>query len=241
MTTRSNQIATKGSIPSKDRSRFSQERYKFLLESPYPVSSMCCQVMKKNPSHEYAKRTGRKPMTAQTASESRLRTQQWLTNGCNGFTMKSPISNPMAFWTEQDVLLYIKKNNLPICSVYGEIVVDNDRTNQIEGQYSMFDWEKTAKESELFDLERPLLKTTGCSRTGCMFCGYGAHCKDDHRFEMLKVTHPKYYDYIMRPCETEKEVTDPVTGKKKTVKLYGLNYKAVIDWINEHGNLNIKY
>ena len=78
--------------------------------------------MKKSPTHTYSRKTGRKPMTAQMASESRLRTQQWLKNGCNGFDMKNPISNPMSFWTEQDVLLYIRENNLPICSVYGDIV-----------------------------------------------------------------------------------------------------------------------
>jgi hypothetical protein len=40
----------------------------------------------------------------------------------------------------------------------------------------------------------------------------------------MKRTHPKQYDYIMRP-------------KEKGV----LSYKEVIDWINEHGELNIKY
>ena len=36
--------------------------------------------------------------------------------------MKEPTSNPMSFWTEQDVLRYIKVNDLPIASVYGAIV-----------------------------------------------------------------------------------------------------------------------
>ena len=40
----------------------------------------------------------------------------------------------------------------------------------------------------------------------------------------MKVTHPKQYDYIMRPWEKG-----------------GLNYKEVIDWLNEHGDLHIKY
>ena len=30
----------------------------------------------------------------------------------------------MSFWTEQDVLHYIKKYNVPYCSVYGDIVID---------------------------------------------------------------------------------------------------------------------
>lgn len=197
---------------------YNKSKYKFFLDAKFEISSMCCNVMKKTPTKEYAKKTGRKPITAQMASESRLRTQQWLKNGCNGFEMKNPISNPMSFWTEQDVLLYIKEKNIKIASVYGEIVIDNEATGQIEGQLTM-------QNLGVFDLERPLLKTTGCKRTGCMFCGYGCHLeKSPNRFEMMKITHPKQYDYIMRPKEQG-----------------GLNYKEIIDWINKNGNMNIKY
>lgn len=242
---------TKGNIPSGERSRFSCERYKFFLDADFEISSECCKVMKKAPAHSYAKRTGRKPMTAQMASESRLRTQQWLKNGCNGFDMKTPISNPMSFWTEQDVLLYITLYLKPpyekawndvqyahgskrkkarkflkkwdyikcgIASVYGDVVTDFAKMGQIEGQISMAD-------TGIFDLERPALKTTGCERTGCMFCGYGCHLeKSPGRFERMKLTHPKQYEYIMKSWETG-----------------GLGFKEIIDWINEHGNLNIRY
>ena len=207
--------------------------------------------MKKAPVHAYAKQTGRKAMTAQMASESRLRTQQWLVNGCNGFDMKSPISNPMSFWTEQDVLLYITLYIKPqfknawkdaayahgtkrkkarkflkkwgysktgIASVYGDIVTDFGSMGQVDGQIDISSF-------GIFDLERPLLKTTGCSRTGCMFCGYGCHLeKAPGRFEKMKITHPKQYEWIMKPWKDG-----------------GLGYKEVIDWINAHGNLNIKY
>jgi 3'-phosphoadenosine 5'-phosphosulfate sulfotransferase (PAPS reductase)/FAD synthetase len=204
-------------------SSYNIPQWKFLLDSPYKISDKCCKVMKKSPVHSYEKQTNKQPITAQMASESRLRTQKWLENGCNGFDMKKPISNPMSFWTEQDVLLYIKQYNIPICSVYGEIVEDTDGTNEVAGQMTISDlagWENM----ELFDAERLPLKTTGCSRTGCMFCGFGCHLNNDQRFVKMKETHPKQYDYIMRP-ESEG----------------GLNYKEIIDWINEHGNLNIKY
>jgi 3'-phosphoadenosine 5'-phosphosulfate sulfotransferase (PAPS reductase)/FAD synthetase len=213
----------KANIPEKDRSTFSLEKYKFFLDCPFEISNRCCTVMKKEPSKRYSKETGRKPITATMASESRLRTQKWLQNGCNGFEMKSPISNPMSFWTEQDILLYIKQNNLPICSVYGEIVEDLDGTDEVEGQLTMSDIEGWENQG-VFDAERLPLKTTGCNRTGCMFCGFGCHLEKESRFERMKQTHPKQYDYIMRPAEQG-----------------GLNYKEVIDWINEHGNLNIRY
>ena len=221
-----------GKVPHKEKGvytgelsqMFNRSRWGFCLNMPYgQLSNKCCAVMKKQPMKKYAHETGRKPITAQMASESMARQSQWLKKGCNAFESKEPMSNPMSFWTEQDVLLYIKQNNLPICSVYGDIVEDLDGTEEVEGQMTISDvagWE----DQELFDAERLPLKTTGCNRTGCMFCGYGCHLEKESRFERMKQTHPKQYDYIMRPWEEG-----------------GLNYKEVIDWINEHGNLNIRY
>lgn len=86
-------------------------------------------------------------ITAQMASESQQRTAQWLNNGCNGFEMKRPVSNPMSFWTEQDVLQYIRENNIKIASVYGDIVYqDADGQQRFDGCGK--------------------LCTTGCDRTG---------------------------------------------------------------------------
>ena len=140
----------------------------------------------------------------------------------------------------QDVLLYIKQHGIPIASVYGEVVVDYDASGQVDGQMRFQD---LGGDWELFDTERPLLKTTGCERTGCMFCGFGCHLEKpgDGRFERMKVTHPKLYDYIMRPWEQEVEMIDGETGEKIVKKVTGLNYKAVIDWLNKEGNLDIRY
>ena len=156
-------------------------------------------------------------MTAQMASESRLRTQKWLQHGCNGFDLKIPTSNPMSFWTEQDVLQYIKENNIKICSVYGDIVPDEKRSEHVAGQMQL-NLDGVIEETQC------ILKTTGCTRTGCMFCGFGCHLNDDRRFESMKITHPKQYEWIMKPWKDG-----------------GLGYKEVIDWLNENGNLHIKY
>ncbi len=237
--TRENTKMNPRAIPKKDLSTFALTKYKFLLEAPFEISSECCKVMKKGPAHEYYRRTKRCPITAQMAEESALRKQQWIKNGCNGFDLKYPVSNPMSFWTEQDVLLYIKMNEIEIASVYGDIVVDYDAMGEIEGQISFDD---LFHEMGLGLGDSKPLKTTGCDRTGCMFCGYGCHLeKKPGRFEKMKVTHPKLYDYIMRPWEQEIEIYDPGTEKKEKVKLSGLNYKEVIDWLNEHGNLDIPY
>ena len=233
--------ATMENIPSgKDRSMFACTKYQFFLDAPFEIANHCCRVMKKSPAKAYTKKTGRHPITAQMASESRLRTQIWLKQGCNAFNAKKPISNPMSFWLEQDVLTYIKSHDIKIASVYGDVVVDYETMGVIDGQMSL---SNLPEEFGVFDMERPILKTTGCARTGCMFCGFGCHLEKpgEGRFERMKVTHPKMYDYIMRPWEYETEIIDPETLEQVKVTMRGLNYKEVIDWINEHGNMNIRY
>lgn len=153
---------------------FNQKKWEFLLDAPFPISEQCCNVMKKKPAKKYEKETGRKAIIGTMASESRLRKQRWVKYGCNAFGDKrGPTSNPMSFWTEQDVLEYLRLSNLPYASVYGDIV-------------------ETKKG----------LETTGCNRTGCMFCMFGCHMeKAPNRFQLMKETHPRQYDYCMRPVE----------------------------------------
>lgn len=166
-------------------SQFNILKYKYLMDAPFNVSHKCCDVMKKKPAHKYGKITGKNPITGQMAAESRLRLKNWKRIGCNGFDMKNPISNPMSFWTEQDVLHCLKDFNIPYCDVYGDIKA----VDQFDGQITI---------SEKVDV----LETTGCKRTGCIFCMFGVHLeKGENRFQRLKHTHPKQYDYCMRPVD----------------------------------------
>lgn len=194
------------------KSSYNMTQWKFLIESPFFVSHQCCNTLKKNPAHVYHRQTDRQCISAEMAQESRLRKQKWLEHGCNGFDLKFPKSTPMSFWTEQDVLKYIKEKNLPICSVYGSVVEDYDKTDIIPGQTTLPGCED----------EIPL-KTTGCSRTGCMLCGFGCHLeKSPNRFEMLKESHPGMYTLLDK------------------VKNNGYTMREAIEWINENGNINIK-
>ena len=173
-----------GTVLNKDgsKSKFNKEKYQPLLYVDFKVSSKCCNVMKKGPLHSYEKKSGRFPITAQMAEESDSRKTQWLKNGCNGFGMKSPRSNPISFWTEQDILRYIKESGINIASVYGDIAYASD-PDQIPLDIGCVCGK---------------LCTTGCKRTGCVFCGFGAHLeKGEGRFQMLKRTHPKQYEYCM--------------------------------------------
>ena len=212
-----------GKIPHKEKGKktneysamYDKSKYLFFLDAPFEISNKCCHVMKKAPAHKYNKETGRVPITAQMASESRLRTANWIKNSCNAFDVAQPISNPMSFWTEQDVLLYIKTRNLPICSVYGDVVTDDEEMGQIDFmQYTGL---------EIFDRGNQPLHCTGCQRTGCVCCGFGAHMTGDERFVRLKETHPQMYKLL-----------DIATNN-------GYTMRQAIDWVNKNGDLNIKY
>lgn len=176
------------------------EHYKFsalsklamrLLDSNIPVSDRCCYVMKKAPLKKYQKENSVCPILATMAQESRLRYNAWMKHGCNAFNSKDPKSAPVSFWTEQDVLLYMKTYNVPLCPVYGQIVED----------------------------ESGRFYTTGCSRTGCMFCMFGVHLeKSPNRFERMKETHPNIYHYCMKP------VTEGGLGLSEVLDYIGVVY-----------------
>lgn len=169
--------------PSVWKARY--KKWAFLTDAPFAISDQCCDVMKKAPFKKYEKATGRKKFVGTLAEESQLRRTNWYQHGCNSFDGGKARSAPMSFWTEQDVLQYIKENDLPIASVYGDVVPE-------DGQVVL----------DINGLESPKLKTTGCDRTGCMFCMFGCHLEGEpNRFQRMKETHPRQYDYCMRPIE----------------------------------------
>lgn len=159
----------------KGRFKISEE-HKYLLNAPFKISSKCCDVMKKAPFKEYEKNTGKNPIIATLAEESRLRMQIWLQNGCNAFNAKRIVSRPLSFWTNQDILEYIYVNKIAIAKCYGEVIYD---------EYSK------------------KYKTTLCERTGCMFCLFGLK-QDPQRFEKLKQTHPRQYKYMCEKMGMDK-------------------------------------
>ena len=156
-------------------------KYHYLIDAPFEISNKCCEIMKKRPVKKFEKETGKVPILGTMADESNLRQQSYLQHGCNAFESKRPISTPLGFWRQQDILEYIYKNDLKIASVYGKVVEDKNLLG--ECKYS----------------------TTGCERTGCIYCLYGIQCDTTpNRIQRLKKTHPKQYDYCinkLKLCE----------------------------------------
>jgi len=150
------------------------EKWKYLVDSEFKISDSCCNVMKKNPFKKYEKDSGFKCILGTMAVESSIRLQSYLKSGCNTFETSRPLSKPLSFWVEQDILEYLYKNELEYAKCYGDLTYDDE-----------------SKEYKLSGLER----------TGCMFCLFGINIEQvktgTNRIELMKGTHPKLYNYCI--------------------------------------------
>lgn len=147
------------------------EKWKFLLQAPFDISEQCCDIMKKHPIYQYNRKSGRVPYIGITQDEGFRRQRDYNKNGCNVYDAKHPKSQPLGFWTRQDILRYIAENNLEFCSVYGKIIFENG-----------------------------MFQNTGVWRTGCVYCCMGCQLeKSPNRFERMKTEDHSLYDYCMRP------------------------------------------
>ena len=176
-------IAGTGAFAIETNSLFNKEKWLPLCrDTQFKISHMCCSVIKKGPMQIYQRKEKRYPYIGTLTEESKLREQAWVRHGCNAFDSKKKTSQPMSFWTEQDVLHYIWEEGLEIASVYGDIVaVDADGMEYTPSLMC-----------------HDTLKCTGCQRSGCIFCGFGTHLeKGETRFQRLAKTHPKQYEYCM--------------------------------------------
>ena len=226
-----------------NKSIYNKEKYlPACRELPFIISGFCCNEMKKTPMKAYGKKTGRVPIVGTTTEESMLRMQGWLRTGCNAFN--KGVSKPLSFWTEQDILQFIKNENLSIADIYGKIIIVGDDGLQYD--------------NTLCDCGK--LKCSGCSRTGCMYCAFGAGNEHKRlgksRYELLAEIHPKIYDFCMRGGQWADnpyyDATAPKIDKDGWInwnpkKIWqpsniGLGLKFVFDEVNQiYGKDFIKY
>lgn len=136
------------------------DKWQYLIREPFMISEKCCDILKKRPLARYERETGEIPIIGTMAQESKIRQQQYIRRGgCNSFNENHLGSYPLSIWTEADIWAYIRKFNVPICSLYS---------------------------------------LPGCDRTGCMFCGFGAHLEKHSRFALLYDLHPGSYRAFMK-------------------------------------------
>lgn len=125
------------------------------------ISEVCCDILKKEPFKRYVKETGRYPFIGITQDESFRRENQYNHTGCNVYEGATIKSQPIAFWTKQDVLRYKEQEEIPICRIYGKVI------KNCQGNYLL----------------------TGEQRTGCILCGFGCHLeKEPNRLQRLSLS-----------------------------------------------------
>ena len=193
-------------VGTYENSMYACIKYKPLLDADFRISDECCMAMKEKPLIEWQKKTQRKPFIGIMASESIRRKNAWIRNGCNVYDSKYPCSKPLSVWTEQNIYEYIKRYDLPLAKPYGEIVHDGCK-----------------------------YCTTGCDRTGCIFCGYGAHLDKGRRFKELAKLEPRLYEFCLNGGERDDNGMWIPTKK-------GLGFRYVYDTLNSiYGNRFVEY
>lgn len=213
-------LKLKGELRDKNGnlSKFNKKKWGFLLDAPFKVSEQCCDVMKKRPVKKYEHDTGRVPIIGTMAVESAMRTQRWLRYGCNAFDAKRPSSNPLSFWTENDILLYLVLKHLRYASVYGQIKCKF--ADQVIPPHSVRRIMEVHPELER-DMEFYL---TGVPRTGCMFCMFGCHLeKAPNRFQRMQDTHPNQWKFCMKP------VSEGGLGEQEVLEYLGVPWRKEED------------
>ena len=211
-----------------EKSQFNKEKWLPLVYTPFMISHMCCRKMKKQPMHKYQHDNGYKPILATLAEESRMRKQGWIRHGCNAFESKNPMSQPMSFWTEQDVLTYLVRYAVPIASVYGEIVhVDADG----------IEYPPTNLMGDIL----PNLKCSGCQRTGCAFCAFGMHLekKGKTRFHILAEVEPRKYEFALEGGQWVDNPRYDPTAPKYDGDWLNWNPKQI--WVPSKKGLGMRY
>lgn len=99
------------------------KKWQYLIDVPYETSDMCCTKLKKEPAHRIAEELGLAPILGIMASESLMRTTNYIRcGGCNVFKDNKLHSQsmPLSIWTDDDIWEFIKTKNIRIADDYSK-------------------------------------------------------------------------------------------------------------------------
>lgn len=158
------------------------DKWKFLLDAPFKISSNCCGIMKKNPSKSFEKQSGLAPVVGTMAQDSRLRYSTYLRYGCNSFDASRPMSKPLSFWLEQDIWDYIHKYNVPYSSIYD---MGYKNTGCVFCMFGVIQDKCPNNKFQLMEKTHPQLYKYCIEKLGCGqvmdFCGMKYWCEPEQQ------------------------------------------------------------
>lgn len=164
----------------------------------FKVSEECCKHMKEDPCDTWAEEHNSYPYLGLMACEGGQREFALMKNGCNYYGKDIIRSAPFAPFMRNDILRLAVELKVPVPSVYGEIVRDDN------GNYM----------------------TTRAQRTGCDICGFGIHIeKRPHRFDRLREDNPKAWEFWMKRCCVDEDGSE--YGWGRVLDYIGIEWKNV--------------
>ena len=136
-----------------------------ILVAPFKISDKCCYHLKISPLNSFKNTTKYNySFNGITVEESQHRRNAILKNG---FINKN-VCSPIAHWTVNDILKYIKDNHIPLAHCYGEIIEE-------DGNYR----------TELFQ------------RTGCVCCPVSSQYESPNKFQLLREYDKDTWNYVI--------------------------------------------
>lgn len=191
-------------------------------EHKMKFTDLCCDHLKKEPLDTYQKTVGGGRIDGMRAAEGGERGKKHV---CTVFDGKKPHSSPILFWSEEDVLAYLEMHDIEVCEVYYDRVFDSEGEclacdSKHTTHPTVAEWESEAAPYVEFGLDGDgttwkvhkdgrdgslFFFIQGEKRTGCSFCGFGAHLeKGANRFQKLSVAQPRLHNIIMNRMSMSK-------------------------------------
>ena len=199
----------------------------------FKVSNDCCYWLKEKPCDDWAKEHNSYPYLGMMASEGGQREEALVEHGCNYYGATVTRSAPFAPFMRQDILLLALEMNqwyLDNIQLFEQLYYQQPYSRDKDGNvipYEPLDTTIPAIYGTIEQHPNGVLYTTGAQRTGCSMCGFGIHLEQrPHRFDRLRESNQKEWDFYMNGCVIEKE-TGNKYGWGRVLDYIGVEWKDI--------------
>lgn len=198
----------------------------------FKVSNECCYWLKEKPCDDWARDHNSYPYLGLMASEGGQREEALVEHGCNYYGETVVRSAPFAPFMRNDILRlalemdkYYHEHIKDFEQLYYEQPYSRDKDGNVI-PYEPVESIVPIAYGEIKQHENGDYYTTKAKRTGCSMCGFGIHLEQrPHRFDVLRETNPKEWEFYMKNCCTDENGNKYGWGKV-------LDYIGV-EWENE--------